>query len=126
LQKQQQQQQQQKGTSASHSICIVARRARQDPSFSTSSLPLALKRIMSRSFFAPDSKTPASPSDPARTPFLSNGNGSSEPYKEEPLVLADASSKATLTSLAPILSYCGASITMTVVNKVSLIVVLAS
>ncbi|UZJ51168.1 hypothetical protein CBS101457_000488 [Exobasidium rhododendri] len=72
---------------------------------------------MSRSFFAPDAKAPASPSDPARTPFLSNGNTSSEALREEPKVIVDAGAKATITSLAPILSYCGASITMTVVNK---------
>ena len=71
---------------------------------------------MSRSFFAPDSKVPASPSDSARASFLSNGNGHAEPADEA----REQSGKSTIVALAPILSYCLASITMTVLNKVGM------
>jgi GDP-mannose transporter len=80
---------------------------------------------MSRSFFAPDSKTPAAPSDSVRAPFLSNGNGTSTPIENEIRSMKEGGRpgspipppKAALSTLAPILSYCGSSIMMTVLNK---------
>lgn len=73
---------------------------------------------MSRSFFAPDTKTPAAPSDSVRAPFLANGNGSSSPPNEAITKEAPpAAPKVTVSGLAPILSYCGSSIMMTVLNK---------
>jgi GDP-mannose transporter len=74
---------------------------------------------MSRSFFAPDGKTPAPPSESANAPFL---DGSSE---EDRMRLPshtnetrdDHKQGASVTAMAPILAYCASSIMMTVVNK---------
>ncbi|PWZ01083.1 putative VRG4-golgi GDP-mannose transporter [Testicularia cyperi] len=70
----------------------------------------------------PDNVTrPASPSENDRSPFL-NSAGSSSPREDVRLgakAMRAESEKPTVgvTALAPVLSYCAASITMTVVNK---------
>lgn len=63
---------------------------------------------------------PASPSENDRAPFLNGGtNDSREDVRMGAKALRNESEKSAvgITALAPILSYCAASITMTVVNK---------
>lgn len=72
----------------------------------------------------PDITRPASPSESDRTPFLNNGDADTNGRAREDARLGakafknDSEGAAVgIKALAPILSYCGASIMMTVVNK---------
>ncbi|PWN52347.1 GDP-mannose transporter [Violaceomyces palustris] len=74
------------------------------------------------SSFPQDDNTPASPSDSSRAPFL-NGNANGGASREDVRMGAKAMKNSNdgglsgIKALPPILSYCGASIMMTVVNK---------
>ncbi|ETS61103.1 hypothetical protein PaG_05050 [Moesziomyces aphidis] len=67
----------------------------------------------------PDITRPASPSENDRAPFLNGGEGSREDVRMGAKALRHDADKPAVgvMALAPILSYCAASITMTVVNK---------
>lgn len=71
---------------------------------------------MSRSFFAPDAKVAAPPTDSPRAGLLANGSNS--PVDESRPIRSEVAAKSKLSAAAPILSYCVASISMTVLNKV--------
>lgn len=79
---------------------------------------------MSRSFFAPDGKSPAPASESVHAPFLNGKSGSQDDGMRLPSHTHDTRQESStkgdgpsLQSLAPILAYCASSIMMTVVNK---------
>lgn len=66
----------------------------------------------------PDTTRPASPSENDRAPFLDGGDSSPrEDVRMGAKARIDEKPAVGIMALAPILSYCAASITMTVVNK---------